>query len=691
MGHDSFSRRLVAIATGRWAATAGSAAPAPPGRPSRSGGPARHRGAAVLTALATAACVVCPAAARADGGPARERLLQRQFTSAAGEFGVPVGVLLALAYQESRWESHQGRPSTTGNHGVLGLTDVDVAAVNAVNAVNADHPARRGAAGAAKPRVTDSPALHTLRAAAALIHRPAEEVKRDTLQNLRGGAAMLAGYRNALPGPVRDGAGGWYEAVTRFGRGAGEDEPGRRFADRVFETLRVGAERTTSEGARVRLAAEPDLVPPAARPHRPAEQPSARPSRRADGPVAECPDELGCDFVPAAYALADAADPTSWGNYNPADRPADGLRIRTLVLHDTEGGFDGAIEYFQDPRAQASAHYLVRASDGHVTQLVATHDIAWHSGNKTVNMHSIGIEHEGFALPTDRPTWYSEQLYRSSAELVRHLAARFAVPLDREHVIGHDEVPAPTQAAVSDMHWDPGPYWDWEHYFELLGAPPGPADGPPRPGDTVAVVAPLVATGPLPPQARELQARNAVLLRTGPAADAPLVNDGSTRPDDWSDTAVTGARYVVAGREGDWTAIWYDGQKCWFPDPAGLSTRRVGAAGRTLLTPRPGPASVPVYGRAYPEASAYADHPAVDPPPVVALRATLPAGQVYVAADGSPRPADFFQQRTIRTDTPDSRILVVGRDTYYAIRFDHRLAFVRSSDVRVVPPTAESG
>ncbi|WP_121179461.1 N-acetylmuramoyl-L-alanine amidase [Streptomyces sp. 1114.5] len=401
----------------------------------------------------------------------------------------------------------------------------------------------------------------------------------------------------------------------------------------------------------------------------------------------ECPPGLGCDFIPAAYALTDPDDPTSYGNYNPAHRPDDGQQIRYLVIHDTESDYAGALAAFQDPREQATAHYLVRAGDGHVTQLVHTSDIAWHAGNKTVNMHSVGIEHEGFALPTDRPTWYSEQLYQSSAALVRYLADRFGVPLDRQHVIGHDDVPGPTQDAIADMHWDPGTFWDWAHYFDLLHAPlDAGSDTPPRPGDTVTIAPPFDTANEPPVSGVSARPENFVYLRTRPAPDAPLINSATTRADDWSDKASTGARYVVADQQGDWTAIWYDGQRCWFANPNGRAAhtdRRTGAAGpTTVLAPHPGAATIPVYGRAYPEAAAYTPYPAIKPLPVVALRATVPAGQAYLAVAATPEQADYFYDQNINGDAPDDRTLVVGHDTYYPIRFNHRLAFLKATDVQ---------
>ncbi|MEJ7690927.1 MAG: hypothetical protein WKF76_11120 [Nocardioidaceae bacterium] len=32
-------------------------------------------------------------------------------------------------------------------------------------------------------------------------------------------------------------------------------------------------------------------------------------------------------------------------------------------------------------------------------------------------------------------------------------------------------MPGILPANVRGMHWDPGPYWNWEHYMRLMGAP----------------------------------------------------------------------------------------------------------------------------------------------------------------------------------------------------------------------------
>lgn len=51
---------------------------------------------------------------------------------------------------------------------------------------------------------------------------------------------------------------------------------------------------------------------------------------------------------------------------------------------------------------------------------------------------------------------------------MRFLADRYQIPLDRAHILGHEEVPGGSMARQKSMHWDPGPFWDWDHYMRLV-------------------------------------------------------------------------------------------------------------------------------------------------------------------------------------------------------------------------------
>jgi N-acetyl-anhydromuramyl-L-alanine amidase AmpD len=140
--------------------------------------------------------------------------------------------------------------------------------------------------------------------------------------------------------------------------------------------------------------------------------------------------------------------------------------IDAIVIHDTEGRFIGSIRVLQRASTRGSAHFVV-SRRGQVVQLVPVSDVAWHAGNAWWNLHSIGIEHEGWA---GRHA-YTEKEYRASAQLVAYLAHRWSVPLDRRHIIGHAEVPDPYHPGRFggfSHHTDPGPYWNWAHYMSLV-------------------------------------------------------------------------------------------------------------------------------------------------------------------------------------------------------------------------------
>lgn len=640
-----------------------------------------------LGALASAALLLpLLSAAPPAGAEAPEAgALQEQFARAAARHGVPESVLLAVSYLQSRWDAHGGAPSVTGGYGPMHLTDAVTALAEAPPHHSDGTEDARGdssrtvRSGAHSPEPAPVPAdgslptrLRTLDRASALSGIPAEELRTRTAANIEGGAALLAAAQRESGRPASADPADWYGAVARYS-GADDSATAARYADDVFDVIRSGESRLTDSGQVVTLAAAPAVAPDTA-------QVAGLGLRRpADGPV-ECPRTVACEWIPAPYEEFGDGD---YGNHDKGDRPGS-QSIDYIVVHDTEATWDVTLKLVQDP-TYVSWQYSLRSSDGHIAQHVALKDVGWHAGNWFVNAKSVGLEHEGFLTAPD--SWYTEAMYRSSARLVRYLAARYDIPLDRQHILGHDNVPGTVTSTIKGMHTDPGPYWDWAHYFELLGRPITPSAGPragvvtirPDFGSHRPVYTGCVAAG----EACAPHGSGAVRLHTGPSADAPLVRDIGLRPDGQESTtgvndtgarASTGQSYAVAERRGDWTAVWYLGQKAWFHNPAKEPTA-VNARG-LVLTPREGLASVPVYGRAYPEASAY---PAGVPVQAVSpLPYQLLAGQRYVVGDRTP--GEYFFAPVFDSS---GHTVVRGQEEYYQIQFGHRVAFVKAADVRV--------
>ena len=602
--------------------------------------------------------------------------LRSAFATASAEYQVPQSVLLAVSYLQSRWDTHAGAPSVTGGYGPMHLTDARTALATAEHFAEGTEDARGDSARPAlhpDVRVPASSALparlRTLPRAAELTGLPAAELRTDPAANIAGGAALLAAAQKELGEPLSAGPAGWYGAVARFS-GADDTATAAAYANDVYDVLRTGEERVTDEGLRVALAAQPQLKPET-------EQLKRAGLRTAPADDVECPKSVSCESVPAPYEEFGDND---YGNHDLGDRPQS-QRVKYIVVHDTEGSWDGVMKLIQDP-TYVSWNYTIRSTDGLIAQHVKAKDVAWHAGNWDINARSVGIEHEGFLTSPD--AWYTEAMYRSSARLVKYLSRSYGIPLDRQHILGHDNVPGPTAATVPGMHTDPGPYWDWRHYFQLLGHPFKRTGG--KHSSLVTILPDYAANQPVytgcttKGEPCAAHGSGEVRLYSDHDESAPLIQDiglGTAPTDgvnDLSSRVSTGQRFAVADRWGDWTAIWYLGQKAWFHNPRKQPTA-VRAAG-LVVTPKDGAASIPVYGRAYPEKEAYpAGVPAQS---VVPLKYTIPAGQKYAVGDLVP--GEYYYAVTF---TPDSHRVVIGKDLYYEIQYGHRVAFVRAADVTV--------
>ena len=607
-------------------------------------------------AYVVAAILILAQASPASATPASS--LQSAFASASSEFRVPQNVLLAVSYVMSRWETDT-QPSAAGGYGPMQLLD----------ASSAPASDEKGADGkGATP--SGGSVVRGIAAASAASGVSPSEIKTSAAQNIRAGAALLAAYARDTVGATPTDPGKWYGAVAKYSS-SDEASVALGFADDVFAVIKKGAARTTSTGETVALAAT-----------------KTSPDTSTTGSLTlldrkhtgfDCPKTVQCRFIPAAYHQ-NSKDPGDYGNFDLARREADSLAVRFVVIHDAETDYQTTIKIFQDSLNYVSAHYVVRSSDGQITQMVDTKNVAWHAGNWNVNMHAIGYEHEGFAI--QGTTWYTEAMYQASAALTKHLAAEYGIPLDRAHIIGHDDIPGPTAGFVRGMHWDPGPFWNWARYMALLGAPITAT----ATGGNVVTIAPDFATNM--PQVRDCEGSGALLaaqpanfvyLYTSPSLAAPLFNDaglassthttGTDCAADWGDKADTGQTFYRVQRQGDWDQLDYAGKTVWFYDPGETKIAHTTAS---LITPKAGATSIPVYGRAYPESISTA----------TLTMYSIPAGQKYVAYEKVK--GDYYEATTF--NNLDSYVLHTTPTDFYMIQFNHRLAFVKASDVDVSAP-----
>ncbi len=158
------------------------------------------------------------------------------------------------------------------------------------------------------------------------------------------------------------------------------------------------------------------------------------------------------------------------------------MSISAVTIHDVEGSYAGCISWFNNCAAGVSAHYVIRSSDGQITQMVYEVDKAWHVG--TENPYTIGIEHEGYSSQTG---WYTIAMYTASAALCVDIVGSgyginpkrvawwpwanttnynvSSIPGSCAKIKGHQHYP-------NQSHTDPGPNWDWNYYYKLINPNP---------------------------------------------------------------------------------------------------------------------------------------------------------------------------------------------------------------------------
>ncbi|WP_336207385.1 golvesin C-terminal-like domain-containing protein [Nonomuraea sp. LPB2021202275-12-8] len=330
-----------------------------------------------------------------------ETPLSEAFDKAAATHDVPRDLLVAVGYAETHLDGHGGEPSASGGYGMMHLVS--------------------------------NPTNKSLEKAAELTKLPVDKLRADDAANVLGGAAVLRAHADALglDEAARKDIGRWYQAVAEYGN-ASSPELARLYADAVYESLGLGLQ---AQG----LTVKPQEIT--------ADRGDLAKARDLNAQAAVA----SPDYPPAAWVAANS------GNYRVSNRETS-YNIDRVVIHVTQGSYAGTISWFQNPSANVSAHYVVKSSNGAITQMVRDKDVAWHAGNSSYNNRSIGIEHEGFV---NDASWFTDAMYRSSAALTRYLCDKYGIPKTRTGIIGHNQVPGAT-------HTDPGPNWNWTTYMNYV-------------------------------------------------------------------------------------------------------------------------------------------------------------------------------------------------------------------------------
>jgi len=376
-------------------------------------------------------------------------LLQSAFESAGAEFRVPADVLRGIAFAETRWEQLEWGPGDTAS--CVGLPrEYGVMALR-----------------------SDSWFGHSLDSAAARLGADPGYLKTDPTSNIRGAAAYLRSLYDRLPipdGTGRESLESWQNAIAAY-CGIPQQELAQQHALEVFERVAKGY---NNFGIKM-TPRQVNLTPL----HQSMQRAwtNAQPKLSKLGKTAAQPDYPDARFI-SAY-------PGHW--YTTGGHPYD-----FVVIHDMEGYYLSVISYFQLSATQASAHYCINglqdnASDrpaGDITQMVEEKNWAWHA--RCWNYYSLGIEHEGFV---SNPAWFTIEQYLASAKLTRYMCLKYGIPMDRNHIIGHNQwqdsnwvnwvntvykQTYPNFDPTCNTHTDPGQYWDWDFYMQMVSHDPTP-------------------------------------------------------------------------------------------------------------------------------------------------------------------------------------------------------------------------
>ncbi len=136
-----------------------------------------------------------------------------------------------------------------------------------------------------------------------------------------------------------------------------------------------------------------------------------------------------------------------------------GKDIKYIVLHSSWGTARGSVQWFKNPKAQASANYVI-SKTGEITLCVPEKNASWSVGlsnqelsyalkqpkvakmvkdniNTNLNWISLSVEMED---NRNRNWSYPDLQYKACVELTADICKRYKIKVDREYVVLHKEI-----------------------------------------------------------------------------------------------------------------------------------------------------------------------------------------------------------------------------------------------------------
>lgn len=338
--------------------------------------------------------------------------LDATFDKAATEFGVPVSLLKAIGYVETRWQMVKGEEEFPGQPVAFGIM-----------ALKGDQLDR----GAALAKVS------------------LESAKTQPEANVRAAAALLSAYATEL-GVNRSDVAAWAPVVARYSGIENAEGQAAYVHKDVYAVLNEGV---VGRGPLGGVVASLMPVPVA-----------------ADFPKPPVAFAAGPDYAGSVWRPSP--------NYNA--RPSGSIGDPAMIIiHTCEGSYTSCWSWLTNSASGVSAHYVVNESGSEISQLVRESDRAWHIGatydcslNSSVecwrngyssNHFTVGIEHGGYASQSSFPVGQID----ASAKLSCDITKGQAIPRDRYHILAHGKLQPYNRT-------DPGPNWPWTDYLNRINS-----------------------------------------------------------------------------------------------------------------------------------------------------------------------------------------------------------------------------